>query len=248
MHAEAAAKLNQLDADTLIIQAGKAATTPMQKDAHEKLWHLQPHGDQYAMVTSASTGLAEVAHAHNFRRVFLDPEDIAGEFGAFSCLGLVAGAAAGMDVARLLSRAEHVVHDCQPIIQPVDNAGAWFGGILGEASLNGRKTVTVICPPAISNFGKWAVQVAERGGVTAETISSVGAPASYGSDRLFVYEQLGHELDGAVEALRQAGQPVVAFGLRDKFDLGEEIFRWEFAAVIAASILGVNPFRPPATH
>jgi transaldolase/glucose-6-phosphate isomerase len=248
MHAEAVAKLDSLSADTLVIHAGKAATTPLQKSAHEHLWSLQPHGDHYVMVTSASTGLGDVAQQHKFRRLFLDPEDIAGEFGAFSYLGLVAGAAGGMDAQRLLSRAEHVVHDCMPMVPPEDNAGAWFGAILGEAALAGRKKITIICPPAISAFGKWAAQMADKGGLQAEAITAVNAPASYGADRLFIYERLGHELDGDVEKLRQAGQPVVTFTLRDRFDLGEEIFRWEFAAAVAGGIVGVNPFRSPATH
>jgi transaldolase / glucose-6-phosphate isomerase len=248
MHAEQLAKIESLEADTLVIHAGKAATVPMQKAAHEHLWSLQPHGDHFVLVTDASTELPAMAAAHKFRRVLLDPGDVAGEYGALSYLGLVAAAVAGCDVTRLLNRAEHVVHDCVPLIQPADNAGAWFGAILAEASLAGRKKITVITPPEISKFGVWAAQIATRAGLESEAISSVGESSDYGQDRLFVYERLGHDLDAAVDKLRDAGQPVVTFTLRDRFDLGEEIFRWEFGVAIAAGILGVNAFAPPATH
>ena len=246
MHASDVAKLPSLDAATLIIHAGKSATVPFQKAAHEHLWGLRPHGDQYVLVTDASTELPQMAAAHKFRRAFLDPGDIAGEYGAMSYLGLVAAAVAGCDVTRLLNRAEHVVHDCVPLIQPADNAGAWFGAVLAEASLAGRRKITVITPPGISKFGAWAAQIATRAGLESEAVTSVSAAS--GNDRLYVCERLGHELDGAVEALRKAGQPVVTFTLRDKFDLGEELFRWQFGVAVAAGILGVNAFAPPATH
>src|SRR5262249_10756595 len=53
IHADAAARLDKVDADTLYVHAGKAATTPNQKDAHGNLWKHQSDGDHYVMVTSA---------------------------------------------------------------------------------------------------------------------------------------------------------------------------------------------------
>src|SRR5579884_569821 len=246
MHAEDVARLGSLSRDTLVIHAGKTATVPMQKAAFEHLWRLQPHGDQYVAVSDASTELPKIGQEHKFRRVFLDPGDIAGENGALSYLGLVAAAAAGVDVARLLSRTEHLVHDCVPLVQPADNAGAWFGAILAEAKLNGLASLAVITPPALSSFGAWAAQIAGRVDLQAETTTEV--PARGDGRQLFVYVRLGKELDAAVERLRESGAPLVTFTLRDKFDVGEEFFRWQFAVAVAGSILGVNPFRPPAHH
>ncbi len=246
MHAEDVARLESLSGDTLVIHAGKAATVPLQKAAFAHLWSLQPHGDHYVAISDASTELPQLAAKHKFRRTFLDPGDIAGENGALSYLGLVAAAVAGVDVARLLMRAEHVVHDCLPLIQPADNAGASFGAILAEATLAGRNKITVIMPPEIASFGAWAAQIAGRADMQAESATEVVGASD--RDRLFVYLRLGQELDPAVDKLRQTGQPVVTFSLRDRFDLGEEFFRWEFGVAVAAAILGVNPFRPPAHH
>jgi hypothetical protein len=182
-----------------------------------------------------------MAAQHKLRRVFMDSPEIAGEFGALSYLGLVAAAAIGVDVGRLLDRAEHVVHDCVPLIQPSDNAGAWFGAILAEAAL-AKRTVTVLCPPELAKFGAWAAKIAGRAGVKAE------ASEATSGERLYVYEQLGHAPDGQVERLKADGQPVVTFRLRDRFDLGQEFFRWEFATAVAAAILGANAFQAPAQH
>jgi hypothetical protein len=235
--AEEALELAALSRDTLVILAGKAATAAGIRAAFEHLWTIAPHGDQYVIVTDASTELVPIAASHRLRRTFLDPGDVAGEYGALSLLGLVAAAAIGVDTGRLLSRAEHLVHDCVPLIQPADNAGAWLGAIVAEAGAQTKK-VTVVCPEPISSFGAWAARVVARGGAEAESTSRPSASA----DRLFVYLRLGNEFDGAVRTLHEAGAAVVTITLRDRFDLGEEFFRWEFASVVSAALLGVTPF------
>jgi glucose-6-phosphate isomerase/transaldolase/glucose-6-phosphate isomerase len=48
-----------------------------------------------------------------------------------------------------------------------------------------------------------------------------------------------------MEELAAAGHPVVRLELKDRYDLGAEFFRWEFATAVAGSILGINPFDQP---
>ena len=43
----------------------------------------------------------------------------------------------------------------------------------------------------------------------------------------------------------KAGQPVVRVTLKDKYDLGQEFFRWEIATAVAGSIIGINAFNQP---
>jgi transaldolase/glucose-6-phosphate isomerase len=241
VHAERVNEIKELDAETLVIHAGKQATAPMQKAAFEHLWKLRPNGEQYVVVTDSETDLPQLAASHKLRRVFMDSLEIAGEFGALSYLGLVAAAAMGVDVGRLLDRAEHVVHDCVPLIQPADNAGAWFGGILAEAAL-AKRMVTILCPPQLASFARWAAQLAGRAGIDAQA----GGPGA--GEQLYVYEQLGHQLDSEAARLARDGRPVVTFRLRDRVDVGQEFFRWQFATAVAGAITGVNPFRAPAQH
>jgi hypothetical protein len=51
--------------------------------------------------------------------------------------------------------------------------------------------------------------------------------------------------DAAVDALEEAGQPVVRIDVADVYDLGQEFFRWEIATAVAGSILGINAFNQP---
>jgi transaldolase/glucose-6-phosphate isomerase len=39
--------------------------------------------------------------------------------------------------------------------------------------------------------------------------------------------------------------PVASIALRDQYDLGAELFRWEIATAVAGSILGIDPFDQP---
>jgi hypothetical protein len=48
-----------------------------------------------------------------------------------------------------------------------------------------------------------------------------------------------------LEAIITAGHPVHEMELGDKYDLGAEFFRWQFAALVAASLLGVDPSSEP---
>ena len=74
-------------------------------------------------------------------------------------------------------------------------------------------------------------------------------PAVYGQDRLFVYLRLAGKPDAkqedAIAAIEKAGHPVVRIGVTDRYHIGQEFFRWEFATAVAGSILGINPFNQP---
>jgi transaldolase/glucose-6-phosphate isomerase len=87
------------------------------------------------------------------------------------------------------------------------------------------------------------------GGLIAIEGEPVGPPAAYGKDRLFVYLRLESApdaaQDAAVAALEGAGHPVVRIAVADPYGIGAEFFRWQFAAAVAGSVLGVNPFDQP---
>ena len=51
--------------------------------------------------------------------------------------------------------------------------------------------------------------------------------------------------DDAVATLERAGQPVVRIAVTDRYHIGQEFFRWEFATAVAGSILGIDPFDQP---
>ena len=77
----------------------------------------------------------------------------------------------------------------------------------------------------------------------------LGTPEVYGNDRVFVSMVLDGESDSQVEgrlnALEKSGHPIVHLRLDDRYDLGQEFFRWEFATAVAGAVLQINPFDQP---
>ena len=76
-----------------------------------------------------------------------------------------------------------------------------------------------------------------------------GPPEVYGRDRVFVHLRSAGAPDAAadalVERLERAGHPVVRIDWPDRYALGAEFYRWEFATAVAGAVLGVNPFDQP---
>jgi glucose-6-phosphate isomerase/transaldolase/glucose-6-phosphate isomerase len=76
----------------------------------------------------------------------------------------------------------------------------------------------------------------------------LGAPESYGEDRVFVYVRTPvgcAEQDPVVDELRAAGQPVFTIGIDGPDDLGAEFLRWEVATAAAGANIGIDPFGQP---
>ncbi len=212
-------------------------------------------GRHFVAITDPGTPLAEEARREGFRRIFENPPDIGGRYAALSYFGLAPMALAGIDIAKILQSAQRMHASCGPFIPAEANPGVSLGILLAMNRRLGRDKVTFLLSPAVQSFGLWAEQLlAESTGKQGTGLVPVEGeepdrPDAYGSDRLFVSIALrGDEFRKAgrrLEALEKAGHPVVRIELADKFALGGEFMRWEFATVTAAAILGVNPFDEP---
>lgn len=212
-----------------------------------------PH--RFIAITDPGSQLHRVAEKEGFRRIFLGVPSIGGRYSALSNFGMVPGAAMGLDLRQLLSRAQEMVESCGENVAPKDNPGVLLGAVLGALGKEGRDKVTLIASPGVRGLGAWLEQLlAESTGKNGLGLIPVdgekpGSPENYGDDRLFVYLRLASspdaEQDRAVESLTMAEQPVVTLALRDAFDIGSEVFRWEMATAVAGSVLGINPFDQP---
>jgi hypothetical protein len=189
-----------------------------------------------------------------FKRVFLNPPDIGGRYSALSYFGMVPAALMGLDIRKLLDRAERVMHACSQVVPASENPGARLGAIIGECAKAGRDKLTVVADPKVESFGLWVEQlIAESTGKEGQGVVPVAgeplaAPAAYGDDRLFVSISVGRpdsETESKLKALEAAGHPVVYRTLNDAYDLGEEFFLWEMATAVAGWRLGINPFDQP---
>ena len=215
-------------------------------------------GRQFVAVTDPDTSLADLARRERFRRVFTNPPDLGGRYSVLSYFGLVPAALTGLDTALLLERADWMRERCASSAVAHDNPGARLGAAMATLALQGRDKLTLVVSPSIGSFGLWAEQlVAESTGKEGKGIVPVaGEPLlaidAYGNDRVFVYLRLegddNAETDAAVGRLESLTHPVVRLHLRDKYDIGAEFFRWEFATSVAGSLLGVHPFDQPAVQ
>lgn len=212
-------------------------------------------GKHFVAITDPGSGLADTAKKYGFRKTFINDPNIGGRYSALSYFGLVPAALIGMNLNVLLERAAAMAQLSKgiPSSQTEDNSPATLGVILGELAVQGRDKVTLIASPPMKYFGAWAEQlIAESTGKEGKGIlpvdgEEVGAPSVYGNDRLFVYLRLESDstFDQKVEALLEAGHPVVQLDLQDLYDLGGEFFRWEIATIIASRRLAINPFDQP---
>jgi len=212
-------------------------------------------GRNLAVITDAGTPLARLAEKGDFRGMFLNPPDIGGRFSVLSYFGLVSAALLGINLNTLLQRANVMREKCQASTPPAENAGAWLGACIGTLALGGRDKLTLITSPSLSSFGLWVEQlIAESTGKEGKGIIPVVGeplvdPAAYGNDRLFVYLRLKDDnnsaTDQAMDSIRSSGQPVLTLETQDRYDLGAEFYRWEFATTVAGAILGIHPFNQP---
>ncbi len=210
-------------------------------------------GEHFAAITDPGSKLAEIAAQHHFRAAFLNDPNIGGRFSALSFFGLVPAALVGVDIERLLQRALQMAAHCGAQVRATQNPAALLGAILGELAKAGRDKVTFVLSPAIASFGDWVEQlIAESSGKEGVGILPVvgeplGSPSVYGDDRVFVHLQLKDEAGDlpALQALAQAGHPLLRLQLGDIYDLGGQFFLWELATAIACQRLQINPFDQP---
>ena len=245
---------------TLFIVSSKSGTTLepnifLSYFAERARGRAGPGGSRFVAVTDPGSKLEGLAVREGFRHVFHGVPSIGGRYSALSDFGLVPAAVMGLDVRRLLDRAEAMRSACLPLRPLRANPGAMLGLTLGAAVRAGRDKVTFVVASAYRSLGAWLEQLlAESTGKDGTGLipvdgEMVGTRDLYGDDRIFV--QLRDEtapddgLELAVSELERAGHPVVRLGLREPYDLGAEFFRWELATAVAGSVLGINPFDQP---
>ena len=238
----------------LFVIASKSGSTT-EPNVFYKFWYeelgkrTENPGDNFIAITDPGSPLVDTAAELRFQRTFLNQADIGGRYSALSDFGMVPAALMGLDVRRFLDRANQVAQ------QDVSEKSALpLGVIMGECANAGRDKLTLVIDPSLETLGLWIEQlVAESTGKEGKGIlpvngESLGGPEVYGDDRLFVSISLGavsKETKDKLDALSEAGHPVVHRELASVYRLGAEFFEWEFATACAGWRLGINPFDQP---
>jgi transaldolase/glucose-6-phosphate isomerase len=224
--------------DRLFVVASKSGTTIETRSQLDHFWAATGgRPDQFLVVTDPGSELAALGADRGLRGVFENRADIGGRYSALSYFGLLPGALLDVDLDGLLERAATVEHE----------AGLRLGAIIAAAATAGRDKLTLVLPEEVTSFGLWLEQlIAESTGKHGVGIVPVageplGAPDVYGDDRLFVAIGTHPGLD----ALADAGHPVVELAWADRLDLGAQVVLWEVAVALAGVVLGINPFDQP---
>jgi transaldolase/glucose-6-phosphate isomerase len=206
-------------ARTLFLVASKSGTTLETRCHLDFFWHHSgAKGRRFAAITDPGSELERLARERGFRAVFAGEPTIGGRYSALSVFGLVPAALMGVDVRRLLERAEETLEACRVA---EGNPGLALGTQLGERWREGADKVAI--SPNPGGFGLWAEQLlAESTGKDGKGLVPAPDEPSRGPD-----------------------VQVAEVDVDDPYDVGAEFYRWELGTAIAGAIMGVNPFDQP---
>ncbi|MGH8225587.1 MAG: bifunctional transaldolase/phosoglucose isomerase [Gammaproteobacteria bacterium] len=232
---------------TLFLFASKSGGTLETRCHLDYFWSLNDDPSHYAVITDKGSELGKIAGERGFRQVFFNNPNLGGRYSALSHFGMVAAALLGVDVEELLTRAGQMIAASMPDTPAAKHPGVRLGAAIAYASQNGCDKLTLVMPPEIAAFGSWLEQlVAESTGKHGVGIlpvagEPVGKPEVYGDDRFFVC--IGDQSD--LGLLADNGHPLIRLPYVDRYSIGAECFRWEFAIAVAGHVLEINAFDQP---
>ena len=226
---------------TLVVVSSKSGST-IETDSHRRIYEgafaglgLAPHeiAQRFVVVTDPGSPLEQVAHQAGYHVVLADPE-VTGCYSALTAFGLVPTALAGADAGRLLDEADAVLPE---LASAGDNPGLDLGAALGGYALAGHdKMVLTDCGSGLAGFGDWAEQlIAESTGKDGQGILPV----------VVADEDAPGYSPGPDTHLVALGSPASPVDTSVTGPLGAQFLIWEYAAAVAARLLGVSPFSYP---
>jgi len=201
---------------TLFVASSKSGGTIETRSHLDFFWERTGQdGDRFVVVTDPGSALEDVAAKRKLLGVVGGEPSIGGRYSALSPFGMLPAALMGVDVVRLLERADEMREACRV---GEGHAGLELGLALGEAWRQGGDKVALT--EVSGGFDLWVQQLLAE---------------STGKDGKGLVPVEGDGPDVQTHEVR----------LESPYELGQEFFRWEFATAVAGSILGINPFDQP---
>ena len=209
---------------------------------------------RFVAITDPGSALEQAAKQKGFAHIFHGDPEIGGRYSVLSKFGLIPAAAIGLDVGRLCEQTRDFIRASDAFVPPASNPGMHLGVALGVLATQFRRDkITIVAAPEFARLGLWLEQlIAESTGKQGKGLIPIdgeplGRPEVYGSDRVFV--QIGTKGSDAnttrLDALAQAGHPVIGLQLNDTDHLGQAFFLFEMAIAMAGAVIGINPFDQP---
>jgi transaldolase / glucose-6-phosphate isomerase len=211
-------------------------------------------GRQFIAIADPGSALEKTAKQLDFAHIFHGDPEIGGRYSVLSKFGLIPGAAMGLDVGRLCKETTRFILGCDSSVPVGSNPAMRLGIALGVlAAKFGRDKITIVTSPRLASLGAWLEQlVAESTGKQGRGLipvdgEALGDPSVYGRDRVFLNIQLAGDGSQApkLNALEQAGHPVIRIAIGDAYQIGQVFYLCEMAIAAAGAVIGINPFDQP---
>jgi len=203
-------------------------------------------GQRFVAITDPGTELTSLARAEGFRVVFHGNPRAGEHYSALTVFGLVPAALLGVDTGHLIGRATHMEEGA--LFEAEQSPVAGLAASIVEWHADGRDKLTIVTPPKLRPFARWAEDLMSAAlppasGVTTVVDYSPSTPEGFPDDRAIVLVRFKDDLAlGSWGITYGETTPVGDIVLRDYFDIAGEFVRWEYAAALAGALLGVNPF------
>ncbi|WP_432050774.1 glucose-6-phosphate isomerase [Verrucosispora sp. NA02020] len=247
------AALDDRLARTVVVLTGAAEATPEVDDLRRAYRQAfldaglseAEAGRHVVVVTEPGSPLAAAAAEWEAITVPADPP-VSGGSSALSAYGLVPCALAGVPVADLLDQADTFAAS---LSRPQDNPALTLGAALAAAATTGRDTVALVADgTGVEGLGDWVEHLLagatgkDGQGILPVAVGSPDEPGLTGPGVLTV--SYGGALAAPAVPTGGTTSDVAVNG-----PLGAHFLAWEYAAAVAATVLGVDPAdRPDAAE
>jgi glucose-6-phosphate isomerase len=197
---------------------------------------------QFLAITDPVSPLEQEAQEKGFLAAAYGQPKIGGRFSALSVFGLLPALLMDIDANALATEAEKMAKSCSSEKAPLDNPGLSLGLFLASRALAQQENLYLHLSPTLASFGPWLEQIIAE---------------SLGKDNLGIVPILVHEKSRPfpgmhifIEWQNECGARIAKdadfhFRVSNKYQIAQEIFRWQFAVSIAATLLRVDPFNQP---
>ena len=127
---------------SLYIVASKSGGTAEVMAAFDYFWKLsKKDGSRFVVTTDAGTSLEALARKRGFGKIFSSDPPVGGRYSALTDFGLVPAALLGMDLNRLLDKADWMKRQCGEHIPAARNPGLALGAVLGRIRAGGPRQI-----------------------------------------------------------------------------------------------------------
>lgn len=196
----------------------------------------------FMTITDPTTQLEQESQEQGFLAGPFGNPLIGGRYSALSAFGIMPALLMNIDAKLLLKNAELMAQSCREEIS--NNPGAQLGIYLGTHALSGRNQLVFYFSKSLEPFGWWLEQlIAESLGKNNSGILPLIDSNTYISDEKSMSCLIS--LDGEDTSEPKNNIPSFKITLKNKYELGSEMFRWQIAVSIAGIILKLNPFDQP---